>query len=644
MSVGTDPVRERVAIVGGGCGGVAAAFWLSSTPALRARFKVTLYTHGWRLGGKGASGRNGDEAQRIEEHGLHLWMGCYRRAFQIMRAALAADPRAKKTLEDVFAPILDLTLLERDGDSWSPWKFKFAPRKGFPDEMLGDAFSGQVVSYADWLQGFMDDSLSDHVDRDAYAPALKALRTAASDGIHGDALEAAKLLEAVNGAITSQLPADSIEPTGKVMPAKLSLPRLLTLANLGFALAAGAAKDVLAAPNSQTAFEALDDLEFGAWLRSHGAHPKSVASAPVRGLYDLAFAYPGGDPEKPGALAAGAILGLVLRMADYKGAPFWRMNGGMGDAIFAPFYRVLRAHDVDVAFFHRLVDASSSDGGHIDELRFHRQAATDPADYNPFVVVKDEQCWPNQPKWKMLVDGDDLARRGVDFESSAETAHVDVHTIRRGADVDGFEHVVLAVPPDVLKVTTATLDDDSWTGMLAKSTSTFTQAFQLWISEETQTIGWPPGALASTYEQPFATWADMSHLLPMEDWQAPTAPRSVHYFCGPMLQDADPQDVHVNAHRWIKEALSVLWQGSPPKEIVISDFMRANTDLSERYVQVPPGNPRHRLRPGEAPYRNLALAGDWTRLPHSGGSVENAIESGLLAARKISGDPNLGGS
>src|SRR5574341_2421090 len=39
---------------------------------------------GWRLGGKGAGGRNMDPAYnyRIEEHGLHVWFGCYDNAFR----------------------------------------------------------------------------------------------------------------------------------------------------------------------------------------------------------------------------------------------------------------------------------------------------------------------------------------------------------------------------------------------------------------------------------------------------------------------------------------------------------------------------------------------------------------------------------
>ena len=59
----------RVAIVGGGCAAMAAALELTD-PAHQGRYEVTVYQLGWRLGGKGASGRG--PAGRIEEHGLHV--------------------------------------------------------------------------------------------------------------------------------------------------------------------------------------------------------------------------------------------------------------------------------------------------------------------------------------------------------------------------------------------------------------------------------------------------------------------------------------------------------------------------------------------------------------------------------------------
>ncbi len=72
----------RVAIVGGGCAAMTAAFELTR-PELASRYEVTVYQMGWRLGGKGASGRG--PHRRIEEHGLHLWMGYYENAFRLMR-------------------------------------------------------------------------------------------------------------------------------------------------------------------------------------------------------------------------------------------------------------------------------------------------------------------------------------------------------------------------------------------------------------------------------------------------------------------------------------------------------------------------------------------------------------------------------
>ena len=79
--------KQKVVILGGGCGGVTAAFELTATQELQDRFEVELYTLGWRLGGKGASGRNRDHWFRIEEHGLHVWFGFYDNSFDVLRQA-----------------------------------------------------------------------------------------------------------------------------------------------------------------------------------------------------------------------------------------------------------------------------------------------------------------------------------------------------------------------------------------------------------------------------------------------------------------------------------------------------------------------------------------------------------------------------
>jgi uncharacterized protein with NAD-binding domain and iron-sulfur cluster len=46
----------RVAVIGGGCASIATAFELTRREH-EGKYKVTVYQQGWRLGGKGASGR-----------------------------------------------------------------------------------------------------------------------------------------------------------------------------------------------------------------------------------------------------------------------------------------------------------------------------------------------------------------------------------------------------------------------------------------------------------------------------------------------------------------------------------------------------------------------------------------------------------
>ena len=87
---------------------MTAAFELTATPELRERYDVTVHQLGWRLGGKGASGRNAALGQRIEEHGLHIWFGFYNNAFAVIRRCyeeLGREPGAPlATWTDAFKP------------------------------------------------------------------------------------------------------------------------------------------------------------------------------------------------------------------------------------------------------------------------------------------------------------------------------------------------------------------------------------------------------------------------------------------------------------------------------------------------------------------------------------------------------------
>ncbi|RUP26645.1 MAG: hypothetical protein EKK45_15945 [Curvibacter sp.] len=81
------PRKQKIAILGGGVGAMTSAFQITSEPGWQDRYEVTVYQMGWRLGGKGASGRRAPH-WRIEEHGLHIWLGFYHNAFRMMQQAL----------------------------------------------------------------------------------------------------------------------------------------------------------------------------------------------------------------------------------------------------------------------------------------------------------------------------------------------------------------------------------------------------------------------------------------------------------------------------------------------------------------------------------------------------------------------------
>src|ERR1700678_94491 len=138
----TSQRAAKVAIVGGGCAAIAAAFELSR-PELRGRYDITVYQMGWRLGGKGAWGRG--PAGRIEEHGLHVWMGYYENAFRLLRecySELAAGPGDFAALDwrEAFITENAIGLSDQSaGEAWHSWSACFPAQAGLPGDPLSTA-------------------------------------------------------------------------------------------------------------------------------------------------------------------------------------------------------------------------------------------------------------------------------------------------------------------------------------------------------------------------------------------------------------------------------------------------------------------------------------------------------------------------
>ena len=126
--------KKRIAILGGGLASLTAAYQL----AIQDRYDITVYQMGWRLGGQGASGRNQDEHDRIEEHGLHVWFGYYENAFNLMhRCYQELDRSPYRPLPDVYAAFTghdSFVFEENIKGEWRPWEITFPSDNDFPGE------------------------------------------------------------------------------------------------------------------------------------------------------------------------------------------------------------------------------------------------------------------------------------------------------------------------------------------------------------------------------------------------------------------------------------------------------------------------------------------------------------------------------
>src|SRR5579864_44010 len=139
---------KKIAVLGGGMGSLTSVIQLTSDSDWKNKYDITVYQMGWRLGGKGASGRNLTAGQRIEEHGLHLWFGFYDNAFSLMQRCYEELGRAPgsplATWDEAFFPCREVVLYEQWGDRWIARDFTLPRNPLTPGEHHPLAFADLV--------------------------------------------------------------------------------------------------------------------------------------------------------------------------------------------------------------------------------------------------------------------------------------------------------------------------------------------------------------------------------------------------------------------------------------------------------------------------------------------------------------------
>ena len=654
--------------------GLATAWELSSGDWRSRLGSITVYQRGWRLGGKGASSRG--PHGRIEEHGLHVLLGYYDATFRLLREVCGELDRARtdpkcpiRTWRDAVAPTGDVGLADRDGDSWTSFVTRFSGNDALPGEPGAedrpltpmDVATRGIRLLADFLRSaapppepgriYLSPSpIPDPAPSDlgmlvrgaslaALAGMLEGLERASRTAVGGlrDMPLAQGLAAALRASRDEIRAALSAEPT---------MRRTWQLVDLVVTCLQGMAADGLLAGQG---YGRIDHLDFREWLAGHGAAAETLDSPIVRGMYDLAFAYAEGDRARP-RFAAGLGLSLAGRMLfDFKGSIFWRMQAGMGEIVFAPIHEALARRGVEFRFFRRLDRLRLGPGRSVAAIELTRQADLAPGRdrYEPLVRVGGVPCWPDRPLTAQLASdpGDALESHAWPGEGTG------TETLLAGED---FDVAVLAVSVGMVPHVAAELmaADPAWRSMVDRVATVATRSAQLWLDASERELGWPgpPGVTLSGFGDTFDTWASMSHLLPREAWPSPGGPRGLAYLCGAMPDGED--DVRRSLARFLDDEVGALWPGSRGVggfrwELLWDDedrvgpdrlraqYLRANVDPSDRYVQSLPGSGRHRIAPGRTGFDNLAVAGDWTACGLDAGCIEAATRSGAQAARAV---------
>jgi uncharacterized protein with NAD-binding domain and iron-sulfur cluster len=570
---------------------MAAALALTDLEQNNA-YEVTIYQIGWRLGGQGASGRNLRIADRIEEHGLHLWFGCYDNAFSVMEAVYAELGRTEGPLKNFGEAFKghDYCMLEEEvGGTWTPWKVEFPPnpeRSGAPPTVWS-----YLVGIIEWIAQLIDDTLDDKtlsvMQQDSLAkrrawwqPIVEKAGLGAHPLLGPEVFGLRQVADLLRGFVHAVGPhpiahgpedheflqwliGEMCKITWDLVGEHVDTEARLRHFWIIFYLGATSMRGMLAEELVTRGFSVVDDRDLRQFFYQHQslsgedgtkAADLSYQSPLMQALYDAAFAYQDGDPAKP-SMAAGTSLRISLRLLlDYKGHFVFEMQAAMGDTIFAPLYQVLQRRGVVFRFFHRVTQLELDDSGeNLARIRISRQVST-LGDYGPLVDVKGLPCWPSEPLYDQIVEGAALEKAVLEDGANLE------HYVSNWTDCGGplvleagtdFDVAILSVTHACLPYVVEPRIQAKWEPMLKGIFNVQTQALQMWLKPTIEELGWSESpVIEGAYIEPFSSITDFTHLIPRESWPADNLPGNLTYTCGVLLAKPGETQPEANERAW----------------------------------------------------------------------------------------------
>ena len=677
-----NPNPEKIIILGGGLASLSTAYYLTNDINWKDNYDITLYQIGWRLGGKGASGRNSKYGQRIEEHGLHVWLGFYENAFRLMKDAYKelgrelSEPLA--TFEEAFKPSNFVVIQEYINGQWKPWVLDFPMNDDQPGLDVNNPSSHEkyihfLIDFAFQYYNSTFDKISSKKNHNNIPDFIQELISSVSDiglDIYGKILfsllnisknlshheHKSILLEGLVHFLKYFWHAIEHDIESNDEARRLWITMDLVLSNV---------KGIISDDILLKGFESIDDEDYKEWLTKHGASQITTESGIVQGIYSINF-----SGRKVHTFAAGTALKGTLKMLfDYKGSIFHKMQGGMGDVVMAPLYLLLKKRGVKFKFFHKVKNLKvsiSNYGKEISEVILNKQVNLINEDYDPLVSVKRLQVWPSEPIYSQIEEGNTLKKNKFDLEDTwSSYKGVEDIVLKTGKD---FDKIILGISIGSFPYIAQNLanNSESWKMMVENVKTTPTGAFQMWTFPDTSGLGWKywknePPTLTS-FAQPIDTWADMSDLISKEDWPADYYPGAISYFCGgiqdsvlPPISDKYPEQSYEYFRNlvisYMKENLKYLFPNilddndnfrwnllvdpynRNSESRIDSQYLRINIQPSERYVLSIKGSTKYRLKTDGTDFKNLILTGDWVlNEVLNAGCVESTVVSGIQAA------------
>lgn len=573
---------STVHVLGGGPSGLSAAFHLAQQR--RPDLRIVVHQLGWRLGGKGATGRNAVAANRIEEHGIHLFGNMYANALHMMNDAFGAlaDGRSVETEFEVsnFQMVTDFS-----GGRWRGFESSLPHNHELPWEHGTVADPAALVqSMLTTLEGVLTSqelpipgtppATSAQGERPSHLrSAVDFVRHHAPGGLAERLTGLLRDLEAAKSMVEADLHAmahgsllEMIESFEELVERAMSKigdeGDLLGWIYVELDLLATIMRGCIADDVFVKGVDSIDDPPYQDWLRSHGASDALMRSSILLVVPNTCMSYVDGDCTRPPTMSAAAFVTFMLRQIVAPGNAAYFFKVGTGETVILPLYQALLQWGVEFEFFTKILDVvPSDDGSRIGSLVIERQAAL--ADgvtsYEPLAVILDgamlmpsdagyqqarqqsgaDLVWPNVADFGQLADGAELRERGINLESWWADWTGTTSSLTLGPN----DALVVAIPPraQAAVCTSALAGSKAWGTMIERVETSATQALQIWLDRSTAELGWPQLSgtdrwLGPSYTNPISAFADFSRTLAAESWPAEGGPTGLIYFCG-VLQD-----------------------------------------------------------------------------------------------------------